>query len=576
MIAARKGEYYDPEAACTRHRFYSECSADPECGWCSADEQCYGRTIGANCTTNLQTTRCPGMCPALGDCHSCLIHGHNQRTIPTMVSASHKLGLDECTWCVQNARCHHKDDNYGVCGLREDSPSQIPGWWGTKGTEVIKPEQCIKLDRRPGLTFIKYHHPVNLSQPDNVIIINATTVDFNSPNSLIRSDTSQSGEMVARLLGFLRLPTDWQEMLNVCISYCSATLTLYDNLIANTTTEQKDCKLVKWTNNQSLDKVPVDFKATKIVNVNAYNLHQESKMELQHYKDAEDTPKVFTFEYLEPYANGTCDQYKNCLHCLTDSQCGWCELTNSCQSRLDEEIISCSLNDDWQYLTLQSGACSNCSNYISCDSCINSNLCEWWIEDAKCARIGQRPDAAKNLDQCPIPCYKRKTCGSCLEQKGRCVWCEATQQCFSFSVYTSEYQFGMCREWLDQIYPLVTNVDDNLLPSNKPQSVNREQCKSCSMHANCSTCLSSLSCGWCYNLSNPMSGVCIEGDFNNPSMGCSRVLNGSSITTGWAYAQCPDVDECGLGLHDCHSQATCTNTDGSFSCHCKKGYIGKN
>lgn len=212
--------------------------------------------------------------------------------------------------------------------------------------------------------------------------------------------------------------------------------------------------------------------------------------------------QVFTFEYLEPYANGSCDLYKNCLHCLTDSQCGWCELTNSCQSRSEDENLNCSLDDDWQYLTLQPSSCSNCSNYITCDSCIGSNLCEWWIDDARCARKGQKAEAAISLDQCPIPCYKRNDCGSCLDQKGRCVWCQATQQCFSFSVYTSEYQFGLCREWLDQAYPLVTAQENSLLPTTR----SKEQCKTCSMHSNCLTCLSSLSCGWCFNMSNPMSG----------------------------------------------------------------------
>lgn len=178
MIAARLGDHYDPESTCNRHRNYTECSADPECGWCSADDTCYGRTVGANCTTNLQTTRCPGICPALGDCYSCLIHGRSNSASKTLPSAAIKLGLGECTWCVQNARCHHKDDNYGVCGLREDSPSQVPGWWGSSGTEVLQVELCRKLDQRPGLTFVKYQHPVNFSQPDHVAIINATIVSL--------------------------------------------------------------------------------------------------------------------------------------------------------------------------------------------------------------------------------------------------------------------------------------------------------------------------------------------------------------------------------------------------------------
>lgn len=118
-----------------------------------------------------------------------------------LISAAHKLGLGECTWCVQNARCHHKDDNYGVCGVNEGSPFQPPGWWGTKGTEVHQPEHCRQLDKRPGLTFLKYHHPVNWTQPDVVAIMNATTVDFSPPSTPIRLKANQPGEMVARLLG---------------------------------------------------------------------------------------------------------------------------------------------------------------------------------------------------------------------------------------------------------------------------------------------------------------------------------------------------------------------------------------
>lgn len=206
---------------------------------------------------------------------------------------------------------------------------------------------------------------------------------------------------------------------------------------------------------------------------------------------------------MEPFTNGTCSQYKNCLHCLTDSHCGWCEASNTCVSRKEDETFSCiSPEGDWRYLTLQASSCSNCSNYISCESCVGTGLCEWWIEEARCSRIGFLPDAAVNVNQCPTPCYKRPDCSSCLDEKGRCVWCETTQQCFSFSVYTSEYQFGMCREWLDQNFPLVATQDYNMMVSSKPQ----EQCKSCSHHMNCSMCLSSLSCGWCYNSSNPITG----------------------------------------------------------------------
>ena len=35
-----------------------------------------------------------------------------------------------------------------------------------------------------------------------------------------------------------------------------------------------------------------------------------------------------------------------------------------------------------------------------------------------------------------------------------------------------------------------------------------------------------------------------------------------------------DVDECHDGSHDCHSDATCKNTVGYFTCNCTDGYSG--
>ena len=92
------------------------------------------------------------------------------------------------------------------------------------------------------------------------------------------------------------------------------------------------------------------------------------------------------------------------------------------------------------------------------------------------------------------------------------------QECFSFSVYTSEYQFGLCREWLDQANSYQQRR--GIAASNKSgvQQIS-QQCKSCSRHANCSSCLQNLNCGWCYSVENPILGLCVEGDFNIPRIG---------------------------------------------------------
>lgn len=528
LRATNKNGEFDPELSCSKHTSVSECLSDPDCGWCSADNACYGRTVGANCTTNLQATRCPGICPALGDCHSCLIHGSESN--PSRVhSVADKLGLNQCQWCVQNARCHHKDDNYGICGAGDDTPSQETGWWGNVGFEIRSPEQCTRLDRRPGLTFLKYLSPVDWSAPDEVSIINATMVDFQTPITSTRTEQEIHGDIVARMLGFIRPPNKWiqsNEKWHMCASYSKTVLQLSKNAdfgelktVANLTTASKHCVPVNWVD--VLDKTVEESEATPQmlidlqVNRTLYMArtqthpnyyHANSKISLMH-NGTHDSAKAFTFEFLEPYSRGDCDTYENCRHCLSDSACGWCESRKTCVSRFEEEKITCPSavnSSEWNFLIVQPDKCANCSDYISCKHCIDSGECEWWADDARCARAGRSPTAIKANTECPTPCQERAGCAACLNEQGRCVWCEATQQCFSFSVYTSEYQFGLCREWMDQTIPLVSSTGDTNHSHNELQQ--QQQCKSCEAHTNCSTCLQSLNCGWCFDRDNPIEG----------------------------------------------------------------------
>lgn len=52
------------------------------------------------------------------------------------------------------------------------------------------------------------------------------------------------------------------------------------------------------------------------------------------------------------------------------------------------------------------------------------------------------------------------------------------------------------------------------------------------------------------------------------------ITSGFSVTCIHLRTVQSDVNECYLGLHNCHPNAVCTNTPGSFDCECKLGYGG--
>lgn len=479
---------------CTVYKLSTECIANPQCGWCSSDASCYGRTV-SNCFTNLQTTRCSGICAALRDCQSCLVHGSAEST----ADAVNKLPIGKCTWCVQNAKCHRKND-YEPCG-ESDSVEKISyQWWGRNGVEIDEKHQCVKLDKPPGLVYLKYYHPFDWNMPDFVSIVNSTLVDFSGTIMSSSSiDMVQSGDVIARLYGFLHLPASQQqqkEYLKVCGTYSQVLLNASFNgetiVAANFSAEQNHCvnSIWKWDE----QKVLIDLQAKRKLTNPISQQHYQSKVGLQN-----NATKAFTFEFLEPYSKGNCGQYNNCLQCLSDNACGWCDLKNQCLSRDINETSQCKVDNHWRYLILQPNQCANCSNLISCEACTKSLSCEWWSEETKCVRAGRSQNGVKDPSECPSPCYLRTNCSNCLSEKGRCVWCEDQRQCFSFSVYISEYQFGLCREWIDQSM--------SSPHSEASSSLEHHQCKTCSALTNCSTCLRSLNCGWCFFKSNPIKGT---------------------------------------------------------------------
>ena len=47
------------------------------------------------------------------------------------------------------------------------------------------------------------------------------------------------------------------------------------------------------------------------------------------------------------------------------------------------------------------------------------------------------------------------------------------------------------------------------------------------------------------------------------------------LTGNVSLMLCADIDECEEGIvNDCHPDANCTNTEGSYTCECQSGFTG--
>ena len=156
-----------------------------------------------------------------------------------------------------------------------------------------------------------------------------------------------------------------------------------------------------------------------------------SKISLKRQISSNGIIREFKFQNLNPYFDGkNCSSNTNCYACTADSACAWCH-GNCFDRKRNNQTGNCSGLD----LKLKPEQCSNCSSYISCSNCVetanskNGGLCEWNIQEARCVREGRFPPevAVKNREQCPDDCHQRENCSQCVDDPGRCVWCESSQ-----------------------------------------------------------------------------------------------------------------------------------------------------
>ncbi|XP_070550058.1 multiple epidermal growth factor-like domains protein 8 [Ptychodera flava] len=524
---------------------------------------------------------CPGISNAMTDCRACLVWGGGAAVLSTTPTG---IVLHELTgWCVQDVRCYPINEPQGYCGN-----TVLPGWWGTNGTFIKEIQQCRTLDNTPGMTWIKYKPPHNVNQPDEVSIVPELNNDFELKSKIHQKERQLAGRFIAVYKGFI-LPGGAQpsnEVTDIILWLKSSNSIAKVNLSKDDTEENMDVIAYYTRDAQGTimarrqDNSPLFPDSSKDA---MYYLYQESKQWFATNKNLVISNMQLVWNvgltgnllkvpinasYIRPYFTSSCLAYTNCLACLTDGSCGWCPTSESCvlRSHVGSDANSCGTvdSDESQYLVTNASHCKVCSYHIDCHTCTEEPLCEWISDDSFCVRRGrfskiEFETVVSNPGNCSIPCSQRTTCAECTAEKDECAWCESTQRCFPFSSYITQYSYGQCSHWFD--------------------SQNQKECLNCSSFTTCYSCLEAFQCGWCGNDDNPSIGNCHQGDFTGPSSvaTCQDLVAeqyGISEPADWAYSVCKDVEECRLDLDDCHHNATCVNTEGSYLCHCNRGYQG--
>ena len=521
-------------AVCAHYGSRVECSSNPQCGWCPTDGLCYLRSSTRNCTANLQTRSCPGICAALNNCQSC-------------------AALSQCAWCSD--ACHSKRSN------------RCPS-----GTSCLSRTQS-------GLTLIQYRNPPDFSAPDDVQIVN-TTKRFLRPLDSNRGpfQVPTQHQFAARMLGSIRVPLNAADPKNNTLHVCAPQSNLVFKARNDGSEEWRVLRRTEATASNTFHgckaplplelgppgtEIGIDFlierNLTRRIRLNA----QSTAMFMLLGRNGRMTERSVPRNYLLPFkSNNGCHRDDNCLKCVANTNCAW----NRAAARCDTRSNSSALN------LIRAQDCVRCSEHVYCEDCVNEKdqRCAWledpFADEARCVRRGRFAHAVSSRGRCPAACHRRSSCESCVNGGGNCVWCEATQECFLFSVYTSQFMYGKCYQWIDKNRQL--HHSSSAATADYLAARAREQCQPCELFESCDTCVLRLGCGWLYrDPADPTRGTCVRGDFRRPA--AEVAVNGT-----WSYAECPDVNECALGLDDCHEHAECINRQGTYACHCRRGYVG--
>ncbi|ODM98691.1 Multiple epidermal growth factor-like domains protein 8 [Orchesella cincta] len=541
--------------SCADHdRWQWQCASDPKCGWCPSNNRCFEKTSGANCTSNLITLQCPGICSLLSSCRACVIPGMH------------------CAWCDYSEQCLKLEDLHHTC---------VPK---TSTNKSIKhhSSECFDKSYRLGLTQIEYRHPIDFKNPDNVRITNSSVLILSRDYA---GGNGNNREVISELRGVVEVFTYTAKKLEICTSQAEVNLSLSSQEETYNTsfnwTDHHHCYNLTMKSGKPVILLP-DLRLQLTLSAKSFgpevkqeksgrgliNAFFNCRVIIQPKHTGSPNFRVLKKENLRPYEQPeNCSIHSTCLACMVNALCAWETETSRCINRTADISKEVGVYP----VVLTPDECPLCTDKKFCEECTRRPVggvdCEWDEAESNCNRKGRHDNnTKKSVGECSLECHLRSNCSSCLSSTSPgCVWCEQQQECFVFSVYTSLYQFGKCYQWADKL----------------------EQCSRCGNQLKCEPCVEQMGCGWIYD---EQGGVCTEGDYSGPYSlpeidGVNLEFNEDNelrelipktyTNKTWTYSICPDVDECVLNLHDCnHPNATCVNTPGSYKCICNRGYTG--
>ncbi|GIY78358.1 hypothetical protein CDAR_179641 [Caerostris darwini] len=566
-------------STCSRHKSMKSCLSNLACGWCSDSKICMERTSSKTCK-KFSCDTCPGLCSALSDCFSCLIWG--QSFIENLISDQQEpFPPFSCLWCIQDARCHSLDDSSSNCSSSVNMTSKnLVSWWGTGGIDAQTLDDCYLKDSPPGLVSVKYRHPVNFSQPDDVTYLSQASEDILFRSEIQRYDASGLEENIVKFIGFIhplnakplskRIP---QLRLSICSAGSNAVLKLSNDSTSNhldvaashSPRPSYYCSEVNRArgvplfpdssegNKYMFDftvKIPVYLNETSIIQLKwtAFSVEFE----------------VIDDKHLELYKNGSCSMHRNCLACLTDALCGWCESNSNCYLKTGVPIY-CQKNGKSSFLVTHPDNCTVCSDHIYCEQCAQqSNVC-----DRSCKN---------HLNVTFEMSYATKWSYSTCPDLEECLWnlhdCHENATCHNTpSSFTCECNIGFEGDGKTCVRACAVKCMNGFC-SNEPDY--RCICNlgwtwdDCSVNCGCnnhSTCVKSIGvCDQCQDWT--------EGEF------CERCQTGSygnaTRPEGCRKCECNGHGDIKRGLCNSTSgECFClNNTMGSNCAQCKEGYYG--